>query len=119
MPRGVPSRIQVGAARRTYTFREIANGTGLSISLVSLIFRGKRPVSPYAQNRLAAFFEISVKQLLAPDTIRACALPVRPMGRVVGWIHYNGVLRPVRSPALNGYDSSPSATSEESSGLPR
>lgn len=98
MPKGVRSRIQVGAETRTYTFREIADGTGLSLALVSLVFRGKRPVTPYAQNRLAAFFKRSVEALFAPGAIRDNTPPVRPRGRVVGQIFCDGVLRNVRSP---------------------
>ena len=63
MARGVPSAIKVGA--RDYTCREIADGAGLDISLVSRIFRGKRAPSLFAATRLAGFFRISIEQVLA------------------------------------------------------
>lgn len=75
-----------GKGTRTYTFTEIADGTGLSLSLVSLILRGKRPVSEYAQPRLAEFFGISIEQLLTPGTITVRTPPARPLGRIVGRI---------------------------------
>ncbi len=84
MPRGVPYRVQVmGKGTRTYTFTEIAQGTGLSLALVSLLMRGKRPLSEYAQPRLAEFFGISIEQLLTPGNIRVNTPPIRPIGRVV------------------------------------
>src|SRR4051794_36567355 len=59
VPRGVPYRVQIsGRGVRTYTFSEIASGSGLSLSLVSLIMRRKRPISEYAQQRLADFFGV-------------------------------------------------------------
>lgn len=83
MARGIPSEIQVGA--RTYTCRQIADGAGLSLSLVSLIFRAKRPVSPAVQTRLATFFRLSVEQLFAPGTITVhTPRLLRPVGRVIG-----------------------------------
>jgi transcriptional regulator with XRE-family HTH domain len=82
MPSGVPSRIQVGA--RTYTLREIADGTGLSTSLVCLIFNQKRPITPYAATRLTSFFRISIEELFTPGTITVHTPPVRrPLGRIV------------------------------------
>ena len=84
MPKGVPYRVQIaGKGTRAYTFTEIAHGTGLSLSLVSLIMRGKRTLSNYAQARLAQFFGISIEQLRTPGTITAQTPPVRPLGRVV------------------------------------
>jgi transcriptional regulator with XRE-family HTH domain len=88
MPRGVPYRVQVmGKGMRTYTFTEIADGTGLSLALVSLVLREKLPVSEYAQSRLAEFFGISIEQFLTPGTITAQVPPVRRPGRLVGRIH--------------------------------
>jgi transcriptional regulator with XRE-family HTH domain len=83
MPKGVPYRVQVmGKGTCTYTLTEIAAGTGLSISLISLILRGKRPVTTYVGSRLAAFFGISRDE---PFTINV-ETP-RPFGRIVGRIH--------------------------------
>jgi len=79
----------MGKGTRTYTFTEIAQGTGLSLALISLVMRGKRPVSEYAQPRLAEFFGISMEQLRTPGTITVQLPPVRPLGRVVGRIHRN------------------------------
>jgi transcriptional regulator with XRE-family HTH domain len=81
MPKGVPYRVQVGA--RIYTFTEVAFGSGLSLSLISLVLRGKRPVSAYAQARLAEFFGITIEQLWTPGTITVQLPPVRPLGRVI------------------------------------
>src|SRR6266567_7579611 len=88
MPRGVPSRVLIeGGGSRAHTFTEIADGTGLSLSLVSLVMRGMRPVSPYAQARLAAFFRISIEELLTPGTIKVYTPPTRPArGRIVGYM---------------------------------
>lgn len=87
MQKGVPYRVQVmGNRTRTYTFTEIAEGTGLSLALVSLIMRGKRPVSEYAQPRLAQFFGISIEQLGTPGPIQVHTPPVPPVGRIVGRI---------------------------------
>jgi len=84
MPKGVPYRVQVaGKGPQTYTYTEIASGTGLSLSLVSLIMRGKRPVSAYAQPRLAAFFEIPIEQLGRPGTFTYLVPPVHPAGRII------------------------------------
>ena len=83
MPRGVPYRVQVlGKGTRPCTFTEIADGTGLSLSLVSLIFNGKRPITPYAATRLAGFLGINIEQLFTPGTITV-ETP-RPLGRIVG-----------------------------------
>jgi len=87
MPRGVPYCIQVlGKGTRSYTFTEIAAGTGLSLSLISLVMHGKRPVSEYVQPRLAEFFGISIDELRTPGIFIAQTLPVRRLGRVVGRI---------------------------------
>jgi hypothetical protein len=94
MPRGVRSRIQVGTGTRTYTFTEIAAGTGLSLPLISLVLRGKRPLSDYAQPRLAKFFGITIEQLRTPGTITAQVPPVRPLGRAIGRIHPGSPYRP-------------------------
>ena len=100
MPRGVPYRMQVvGRGSRTFTFTEIAAGTGLSLSLVSLMLRGKRPVSEYAQPRLAKFFGITIEQLRTPGTITAQTPPVRRI-RVVGRIRPDSRYRP---PVLDRY----------------
>src|ERR1700730_918029 len=102
MPRGVRSRIQVGTGSRTYTCRQIADGAGLSISLVSLIFRGKRPVSPYAQTRPATFFKMSVEELVAPGTIKVHPPRLRrPLGRAVYRITPNTVFPYGRPPILD------------------
>src|SRR5712692_11801446 len=118
MPRGVPSRIQVGTATRTYTFREIADGAGLSRALVSLVLRGKRPVSSYAQPRLAKFFGITIEELLTRGTIRAHTPPPRrPRGR--GYkITPNNIQRFGRPPVLDRYASSQSAGPQESEPSP-
>jgi len=71
-----------GKGTRPCTFTEIAAGTGLSLSLVSLIFNGKRPITPYAATRLASFFGISIEELFTPGMI-AVETP-RPPGRIVG-----------------------------------
>jgi len=53
----VPFRVSAeGKDSRTYTFTEIADGTGMSLSIVSLVLRGLRPLTPYTQARLATFF---------------------------------------------------------------
>jgi transcriptional regulator with XRE-family HTH domain len=97
MPRGIPSEIQVGP--RTYSCRQIADGAGLSISLISLIFCGKRPVSPYAQTRLATFFRMSVEELLTPGTIKVHPPRLRrPLGRAVYRITPNTVFPYGRPP---------------------
>jgi transcriptional regulator with XRE-family HTH domain len=83
-----------GKGTRTYTFTEIAEGTGLSLALVSLILRGKRPVSGYAQPRLAEFFGVSIEQLLTPGTITAQVPPVRKLGRIVYRTHPGSPYRP-------------------------
>jgi transcriptional regulator with XRE-family HTH domain len=98
MPKGVPYRVQVaGKGPRTYTFTEIAFGTGLSLSLVSLVLRGKRPASWYAQLRLAEFFGIPVGQLRTQGTIRVELPPVRPAGRIIS----RRIRRPIYSARLN------------------
>ena len=103
MPRGVRSRIQVGTGTRTYTFRKIADGAGLSISLVSLLLRGRRPVSPYAQT-LATFFRMSVEELLTPGTIKVHPPRLRrPLGRAVYRITPNTVFPYGRPPVLDRY----------------
>ena len=101
MPRGIPSEIQVGP--RTYSCRQIADGAGLSISLISLIFCGKRPVSPYAQT-LATFFRMSVEELLTPGTIKVHPPRLRrPLGRAVYRITPNTVFPYGRPPVLDRY----------------
>jgi transcriptional regulator with XRE-family HTH domain len=97
MPRGVPYRVQVAGRGRTYTLTEIAAGTGLSLSLVSLVLRGKRPVSEYVQPRLAQFFGVSIEQLRTPGTITTLTPPVRPLGRIVGRIHPGSTYRPLEA----------------------
>jgi len=88
MPKGVPYRVKVfGNGTRTYTFTGIANGTGLSLSLVSLTLRGKRPVSEYAQPRLANFFGITIEQLGTSGSITAQVPPGRRVGRAIGRIN--------------------------------
>jgi transcriptional regulator with XRE-family HTH domain len=85
MPKGVPYRVHVeGRESPAYTLTEIADGTGLSLSLVSLIVCGKRPITNYAQARLAAFFAIPIGE--------TCAIRVetpqprfRPKGRLIGY----------------------------------
>jgi transcriptional regulator with XRE-family HTH domain len=87
MPRGVPSRIQAGTIPQTYTMREIADGVGMSVSLISRVMRGERPISEYLQPRLAEFFGVTIEQLRTPGTITAQTPPVRHSGRVVYKIH--------------------------------
>src|SRR5260370_2288570 len=86
MPRGIPSDIKVGS--RTYTCRQIADGAGLHISLVSRIVRGKRATSLYTAHRLASFFRISIDQVLAEVNVqvRMPRFP-RPRGRIVGRVY--------------------------------
>ena len=86
MPCGIPSAIQV--RDRTYTCRQIADGTGFHISLVSRIFRGKRKPSLYTALRLARFFQISIEELLsvANVQVRMPRLPPR-RGRVIDKIY--------------------------------
>jgi transcriptional regulator with XRE-family HTH domain len=73
----------VKAATRPCTFTEIAAGTGLSLAFVSLIFNGRRRITPYAAARLARFFGIS-EELLTPENIIVQTPPARPLGRIVG-----------------------------------
>lgn len=95
MPKGVPYRIQVaGQGSRSYTFTEIAEGTGLSLSLVSLVLRGKRPLSEYAQPRLAEFFGITIEQLGTPGTLTAVTPPVYRPGRIVARARRGSLYRP-------------------------
>ena len=88
MPRGVPYRVQLAGKPRTYTFTEIADGTGLSLALVSRVMRGEWPVSLYTQDRLRAFFGI-------PDG-ESCTInvgtppPRRPRGRLIGYKYPHG-----------------------------
>ena len=90
MARGVPSRVKVlGNGTRTYTFTEVAAGTGLSLSLVSLVLRGKRTLTEYSQSRLAMFFGIN-----SAGTITVETPPVRPVGRVVARVHADSPYRP-------------------------
>ena len=85
MPRGVPYRVQVlGKGSRTYTFTEIADGTGLSLSIVSLVMRSLRPPTPYIQARLCAFLGIGEGE---PYTINVSTPQPRVRGRVVYRIH--------------------------------
>jgi transcriptional regulator with XRE-family HTH domain len=62
MPGGIPSTIRVGSL--SYTCRQIADGAGIDISLVSRIFRGQRAPSLYTAYRLAGFFGITIDQVL-------------------------------------------------------
>ena len=81
MPRGVPYRVQLaGGGTRTYTFTEIADGTGLSLALVSRIIRGQWPMSSYAQDRLRAFFGIRDAE---PCNLNVSTPQPRVRGRVV------------------------------------
>jgi transcriptional regulator with XRE-family HTH domain len=82
MSYGVPSAIRVGG--HTYTCKQIADGAGLHISLVSRIFRGKRKPSLYAAHRLASFLRISIEDLLAVAKVqvRMPRFPAR-RGRVI------------------------------------
>jgi transcriptional regulator with XRE-family HTH domain len=66
--------------------REIADGVGMDISLISRVMRAERPISEYLQPRLAEFFGITVEQLRTPGAITMQTLPVRRLGRVVGRI---------------------------------
>ena len=95
MPRGVPYRVQVlGKGTRTYTLTEIADGTGLSLALVSKIFNRKLPITPYAATRLAEFFGISIEQLFTAGTIVVVTPPVRRLGRIVYRIRPGSPYRP-------------------------
>jgi hypothetical protein len=85
----------MGRGTRTYTFTEIAAGTGLSLSLISLILRRKRPISGYAQTRLVAFFRIAGGESWV---INVDTPPARPLGRAVGRVRPNSLYRP---PVLN------------------
>ena len=80
-----------GKGSRTYTFTEIATGTGLSLPLVSLILRRKRPISAYAEARLREFFGLGPED---PCTINVNTPPVRPVGRAVYRIHRGSTYRP-------------------------
>ncbi len=71
-----------GKGTRPCTFTEIAAGTGLSLSLVSLIFNGRRSITPSAGERLAKYLGISIEELFTPGTITV-ETP-RPLGRIVG-----------------------------------
>jgi transcriptional regulator with XRE-family HTH domain len=84
----------LGRGSRTYTFTEIAAGTGVSLSAISLVLRGKCPLSAYLQPRLAEFFGISIEQLLTPGTLTAQVPPVRRLGRAVGRVRPNSLYRP-------------------------
>lgn len=92
MPKGVPYRVQVeGRGSRTYTFTEIAHGTGLSLALVSRVLRQQWPMSLYFQGRLKTFFAV-------PDgescTINVSTPPARPLGRIVARFHRGAANRP-------------------------
>ena len=85
VPRGIPYRIRIeGKGPRSYTLTEIADGTGLSLSIVSLMLRGLRPLTPYTQARLAAFFGIGAGELCA---INVSTPQPRVKGRIVARIH--------------------------------
>jgi transcriptional regulator with XRE-family HTH domain len=71
-----------GRGSHTYTFTDIALGSGLSLSLVSLVLRNKRPASEYVQQRLAEFFGITIEQLRTPGTLTAHVPPVRRLVRI-------------------------------------
>ncbi|SRR5713226_9159586 len=102
MPRGVRSRIQVGTGTRTYSFREIAEGAGLSLSLVSLIFNRKRRITPYAAMRLTSFLGISIEQLFTAGTIKVHTPRLRrPLGRAVYRITPNTMFPYGRPPVLD------------------
>ena len=93
MPRGIPSDIRVGS--RNYTCKQIADGAGIDISLVSRIFRGQRAPSLYTAYRLAGFFRITIDQML--EVIRAqVSMPprFRPSVRLVGRVHPGSTYRP-------------------------
>jgi transcriptional regulator with XRE-family HTH domain len=93
MPRGVPSDIRVGS--RTYTCRQIADGAGIDISLVSRIFRGQRAPSLYTAYRLAGFFRITIDQMLEVIRVQVSMPPrLRPLGRIVGRIRPDSPSRP-------------------------
>jgi hypothetical protein len=116
MPRGVPYRVQVvGRGSRTFTFTEIAAGTGLSLSAISLILRRKRPISEYAQTRLAEFFRITGGESWV---INVDTPPARPLGRVVYRIHPNTVHRYGRPVVTKVYAPSQSDRTGESAPFP-
>ena len=95
MPKGVPFRVQVaGRGMRTYTLTEIAAGSGLSLPLVSLIFGRRRRITPYAAERLASFFQISIEELFTEGTFNIQTPAPRPLGRMVGRIHPGSSYRP-------------------------
>jgi len=119
MARGVPSEIRVGP--RTYTCRQIADGTGLDISLISRIFRGQRPLSEYSSNLLAGFFGISIEVVAGIVDVqihRPPRLP-RPLGRAVYRITPNTMFLFGRPPVLDRYTSSQSVEPQESEPSPR
>ena len=94
MPKGVPARVQVLGRPRTYTFTEIAEGTGLSLSLISRVLRGQRSLTEYAQARLAEFFEITVEQLRTPGMVTQKPRPVYRPRRVVARARHGSLYRP-------------------------
>jgi len=70
----------VAGRPRTHTFTEIADGTGLSLALVSRVLRGEWPMSSYTQDRLKAFFRIPDGE---PCTINVSTPQPRVRGRIV------------------------------------
>ena len=94
MPKGVPYRVQVLGRPRTYTFTEIAEGTGLSLSLISRVLRGQRSLSEYAQSRLAEFFDITIEQLCTPGMVTQQRRPVCRPGRIVARADRGSPYRP-------------------------
>jgi transcriptional regulator with XRE-family HTH domain len=105
----------LGKGSRTYTFTEIAAGTGLSLALVSKIFNGKLRITTYAAERLAGFLGITVEQL-TPETIVVATPPARPLGRAVGRRRRNS---PYRPPVLDRHASPRSVGPQESEPSPQ
>jgi transcriptional regulator with XRE-family HTH domain len=67
--------------------RQVADCVGVSLSLISRVIRGERPISEYLQPRLAEFFGITVEELLTPGCVTVQIPPVRRLGRIVYRIH--------------------------------
>lgn len=79
--------MQVVGRSSAHSLSDIASAAGLSVSLLSLIFNRKRPITAYAAARLATALGISIDDLFTPGVITVKTPPARPLGRIVGRIH--------------------------------
>lgn len=69
MPVDRPSKLRLWRLRQGLTLREVADLTGLSTSMLSLVERDERNLAPMTKVRVARCLGVPVSELFEPEPV--------------------------------------------------